>query len=235
MRPLRLLLLLSFVALSGPAAFAQGGLFQRSPEKLDDRIVAAVDRLTAMQDDPQKRIPTDLLARAHGIVIMRKFKAGFLIGGEAGNGVALVRDQRTGAWSAPAFVAAAAGSYGLQLGAQESDIVLLLMSETALKPLMGGSLNVGVDVSATVGPVEEDGGFDTTTLRDPVLVYTSSDGLFAGAAFKGGGLLGARRANETYYRSTMETILFERTVRPTASGVRLIEAIEQYAGRRSRY
>lgn len=231
--PFVFLAALSFL-LPPQAAHAQGP-FQRSPEKLDDRILAAAARLDAMQDDARKRIPAELLARARGIVILRKFKAGFLVGGEAGQGVALVRDPRTGAWSAPAFVSSASGSYGLQLGAQESDIVLLLMSDSALDALRGGSFNVGVDVAATVGPVEEGGGFDTTTMKDPVLVYTSSDGLFAGAAFKGGGLLPARRANETYYRKTMGEILFEGAARPTASGASLIETIERYAGRRSRY
>lgn len=209
----------------------EAGPFEKSAEKLDLRIRRAAERLTAMQADPEKRIPADLLAKARGIIILHKVKAGLLLGGEAGNGVALVRDKNTGQWSAPAFISSAEGSYGLQLGAQESDIILLLMNETGLKPLLGGSVNIGVDVMATGGPVEKGGAIDTTTIKEPILVYSSAAGLFAGAAFKGGGILPAAKNNELYYRRNMNDILFDPAVRPTPTGLHLIHVIEAYAGR----
>ncbi len=186
-----------------------------------------------MQKEPGKRIPSDLLARAQGIIILHKFKAGLVVGGEAGNGVALVRNKMTGLWSAPAFISSAEGSYGLQIGAQESTIVLLLMNETGLKPLLGGSVDIGVDVAATAGPFDEGAKIDTTTIKDPILVYSSSGGLFAGAAFKGGGILPAHKNNDLFYGRTMNDILFDPTVRPNPTGQHLIDVIETYAGRRS--
>jgi lipid-binding SYLF domain-containing protein len=210
-----------------------GNPLQKSNEKLDLRIRRSAERFIGMQKEPGKRIPADLLARARGIIILHKFKAGLLVGGEAGNGVALVRDKTTGLWSAPAFISTAEGSYGLQIGAKESTIVLLLMNETGLKPLLGGSVDIGVDVAATAGPFDEGARIDTTTIKDPILVYSSAGGLFAGAAFKGGAILPARKNNELFYARTMNDILFDPAVRPNPTGRHLIDVIETYAGRRT--
>ncbi len=223
-RPALALLLLS-VVLPG-----FGNPLKKSNEKLDLRIRRSAERLIEMQTQPGKRIPADLLSRARGIIILHKVKAGLVVGGEAGNGVALVRDKTTGAWSAPAFLSSAEGSYGLQIGAQESTLVLLLMNETGLKPLLGGSVDIGVDVAATAGPFDEGGKIDTTTIKAPILVYSSAGGLFAGAAFKGGGILPAQKNNEMFYGRSMNDILFDPSVRPNATGQHLIDVIETYAG-----
>jgi lipid-binding SYLF domain-containing protein len=226
----RLALALFFAFATGPGF---GNPLKKSTEKLDLRIRRSADRLIEMQKEPGKRIPSDLLARARGIIILHKFKAGLVVGGEAGNGVALVRNKMTGLWSAPAFISSAEGSYGLQIGAQESTLVLLLMNETGLKPLLGGSVDIGVDVAATAGPFDEGAKIDTTTIKDPILVYSSAGGLFAGAAFKGGGILPAQKNNDLFYGRPMNDILFDPTVRSNPTGQHLIDVIETYAGRRS--
>jgi lipid-binding SYLF domain-containing protein len=226
----RLALALFFAFATGPGF---GNPLKKSTEKLDLRIRRSAERLIEMQKDPGKRIPSDLLARARGIIILHKFKAGLVVGGEAGNGVALVRNKMTGLWSAPAFISSAEGSYGLQIGAQESTLVLLLMNETGLKPLLGGSVDIGVDVAATAGPFDEGAKIDTTTIKDPILVYSSAGGLFAGAAFKGGGILPAQKNNDLFYGRPMNDILFDPTVRSNPTGQHLIDVIETYAGRRS--
>ncbi len=217
------------------AAFAgdvSANPLKKSTEKLDLRIRRSAERFVELQAEAGKRIPADLLARARGIIILHKVKAGLGIGGEAGNGVALVRDKTSGRWSAPAFISSAEGSYGLQIGAQESVHVLLLMNETGLKPLLGGTVDIGVDVAATAGPFDEGAKIDTTTIQAPILVYSASGGLFAGAAFKGGGILPAQKNNEIYYGRAMNDILFSPAVRPSAAGQHLIDVIETYAGRR---
>lgn len=231
--PSRLLLVLLLLGCLLPALPGFANPLKKTNEKLDQRIRRSADRFIEMQKVPGKRLPADLLARARGIIILHKFKAGLIVGGEAGNGVALVRDKTTGAWSAPAFISSAEGSYGLQIGAQESTIVLLLMNETGLKPLLGGSVNIGVDVAATAGPFDEGGKIDTTTIQQPILVYSSSGGLFAGAAFKGGGILPEQKSNEMFYARGMNDILFDPAVRPNATGQHLIDVLETYAGRRT--
>lgn len=222
------------LALAGlvPSALNANPL-KKSAEKLDLRIRRSAERFIEMQAEPGKRIPAELLARAHGIIILHRVKAGLVVGGEAGNGVALVRNKTTGAWSAPAFISSAEGSYGIQVGAQESTFVLLLMNETGLKPLLGGSVNIGVDVAATAGPLNEGGKLDTTTVQSPILVYSDVAGLFVGAAFKGGGILPAQKNNDLYYGRSMNDILFDPAVRPTVTGQHLIDVIETYAGRRT--
>lgn len=231
--PSRLLLVLLLLGCLLPALPGFANPLKKTNEKLDQRIRRSADRFIEMQKEPGKRLPADLLARARGIIILHKFKAGLIVGGEAGNGIALVRDKTTGAWSAPAFISSAEGSYGLQIGAQESTIVLLLMNETGLKPLLGGSVNIGVDVAATAGPFDEGGKIDTTTIQQPILVYSSSGGLFAGAAFKGGGILPEQKSNEMFYARGMNDILFDHAVRPNATGQHLIDVLETYAGRRT--
>lgn len=223
--------LITLAAIFAPAAQAANPL-KKSNEKLDLRIRRSAERFVEMQAEEGKRIPADLIARARGIVILHKFKAGLLIGGEAGNGVAMVRNAQTGQWSAPAFISSGEGSYGLQIGAQETTVVLLLMNEVGLKPLLGGSVDVGLDIAATAGPYEKGGKIDTTTIKDPILVYTSAGGLFAGAALKGGGILPAEKNNELYYGSTMNRVLFEPAIRATATGQHLIDVVETYAGKR---
>lgn len=210
----------------------QAGLFSKSPAKLSQQLIRSADRFAQMQNQADRRIPPELIARARGIVILRKFKAGFIIGGEAGNGVALVRDARSGRWSAPAFVSAAAGSYGLQIGAQESTLVMLLMNEAGLKVLQGSGGAVGIDVAATAGPFDEGVGVSTATFNSPVLVYTSSGGLFAGAAIKGGGIMPAEKNNGIYYGRMIREILFGGAVMPDAYGQRLIQTLDAYSVRR---
>ncbi|MCB1207185.1 MAG: hypothetical protein KDN18_23235, partial [Verrucomicrobiae bacterium] len=94
-----LFLLLSLLTLPGMGA----NPLKKSAEKLDLRIRRSAERFIEMQKEPGKRIPAELLARARGIIILHRVKAGLVVGGEAGNGVALVRDKTTGVWSAPAF------------------------------------------------------------------------------------------------------------------------------------
>jgi lipid-binding SYLF domain-containing protein len=208
------------------------GPFKKDAAKLDEKIVKIRKRFMAFQQLPQKQIPARVLAGAKGIIMIHKVKAGLGIGAEAGGGVALVKDPRTGLWSPPAFVASAEGSWGLQVGAQESDIYLILMNEEGLKILRDKSVNIGVDVQASAGPASAGGDIDTTTIREPVLVYSNSGGLFAGAAFKGGGILPAKKNNAVYYGLTLEEILFGRraVASPTAEG--LIESLRAQSGER---
>ena len=209
-----------YLAVAALAGVVWAGPFQKTPEKLDTKIRRAAEGLIAMQAEPKKRIPAALLASARGVIIIHKSKAGLGIGGEAGGGVALVKDKETGIWSAPAFVASAEASYGFQIGAQESDIVLVLMGEEGLKPLLGGSFEIGIDVQAVAGPADTGRDLDTTTLKAPILVYSNSGGLFAGAAFKGGGSFLLKKNNLAYYNAEMFRILFRELsgrVRPAVT------------------
>ena len=219
------------VFLAPPAA--EAGPFKKNAAKMDEKIRKNTARFVEFQKNVQKRIPPQVLAGARGIVMIHKFKAGIGIGAEAGGGVALVKDPNTGRWSPPAFVASAEGSWGLQFGAQETDLFFVLMNDDGLKILKDGSLNVGLDIQATAGPAGVGGDLDTTTIKEPILVYANTGGLFAGAAFKGGGILPAKKNNAVYYGLTLDEILFQKKAQTTVSGRELIAAVRAASGQGS--
>lgn len=215
------LLLLAF------ASLAQAGPFDKSPEKLDEKIRLASARLDALQRT-ERRIPAFVLQNAKGIILLHQVKAGFGIGGQAGGGVALVRDAVTGEWSAPGFVASAEASWGLQIGVQESDIFMVLMDERGLKVLSDARIGIGVDVQASAGPSDVGGDAKIDNIDSPILVYTDSGGLFAGAAFEGGGIVEAKKNNAIYYGTSLYDVVFRGRGRKTASGQALIDRLNRY-------
>lgn len=211
-------------------AMASNGFADKSKEELDERIRANVARLTERQQDGKWAIPPQVLAQAKGIVILHSVKAGFIVGAEVGNGVAVVR-HANGTWGAPAFVALVNRSFGFQAGADEAVTILCLMTEQSLKVIHhGANVEVGIDLEAAAGPLGAGGEFTSATLQKPVLVYTSEKGAFAGASIQAGALIGDKKKNETVYGEKMEAILFSGQAQPTPAGLQLIEALNAFAG-----
>ncbi|MFT5468410.1 MAG: lipid-binding SYLF domain-containing protein [Verrucomicrobiales bacterium] len=210
------------------ASFSLAGPFDKSPEKLDQKIRAAKVRLDTIQAT-ERRIPAFVLQNAKGIIMLHQVKAGFGIGGQAGGGVALVKDAN-GNWGTPAFVASAEASWGLQIGAQESTIFLVLMDNAGLKILSDARIGIGVDIQASAGPADVGGDAKIDNIDSPVLVYSDSGGLFAGAAFEGGGIVPAKKNNAIYYGESLQQILFKGAGRRTASGQALIDRLNRYMG-----
>ena len=211
---------------------AAAGPAKKSPEELDEKIGSAQERLVALQAKAKKRIPTPVLANARGLVIMRSLKAGLGFGAEKGGGVAMVKRPGTDTWGPPVFVGAVEASWGLQIGAEASDFIIVLMSDKSLsflKPL--GSSGIGVEFNAAVGPVDVGEKLDTDTLKSQVLVYSDSAGAFAGATVKAGGIVGAKLRNMTYYGATMQEVLFGDKGKMTPAGQELADAIERFAGK----
>jgi lipid-binding SYLF domain-containing protein len=208
---------------------AQGQAFKKDPEKLDIKIRNATDYLVALQRNRSRRIPAQILANARGVIIIHQIKAGLGFGFQAGSGLATVRDPKTGAWSPPAFVSNVEGSYGLQIGGQKSDSVLLLMDDRGMELLKGGGAKLGVNLRATAGPSSAGGEFKADTIKEPILVYSEAGGLYAGAAIEGGGIGPADKANAVYYGASMRQILFEGQGHWSEAGKELIEKIIEYS------
>jgi len=111
-------------------------------------------------------------------------KAGFIVGGRGGRGVASCRVA--GAWSSPAFFNLGGGSIGLQIGAQSTDFVLLFMNEKGMNSLLSDQFELGGDASIAAGPVGRQAGASTDVkLTSQILSYSRSKGLFAGIELKG--------------------------------------------------
>lgn len=127
------------------------------------------------------------------------FKAGFVIGGEGGNGVLVVRDPAQG-WSQPAFYTLASGSLGLQIGGQSSETVFTIMNDRALTAILQDQVKFGGDISIAVGPIGKGLGANTTTNFDSdVYTFAKTSGLFGGVSFNGSGILKKDDWNAAYY------------------------------------
>ena len=139
-------------------------------------------------------------------------KGGFIVGGEGGTGVLVVRDQARG-WSDPAFYTLAAGSIGLQIGGQVSEVVFTIMSENALNAVLDNQMKFGGDVSVAAGPLGKTLEASTTTnLEADVYSFGKTAGLFGGVSFEGAGILKRDSWNEGYYGAgaTPYAIVVER-------------------------
>jgi lipid-binding SYLF domain-containing protein len=149
------------------------------------------------------------------LIIPQLLKGAFLFGFEGGTGVLLVRDEETGQWSQPAFYKLRTGSFGLQIGAQSSDMVFLVMTVKGVESFYTSSFRLGGDVSIALGPVGAGAkGQTSLTFSFDMLAYTTDQGAFAGISAEGAGMITRPQWNEAYYgEGTRPTdILVRRTV-----------------------
>jgi len=168
----------------GVTAFAQEKVGKKLEDEAEQSSKAA-KVLREIMDTPDKEIPEDLLAKAECVAVFPSvIKAGFIVGGRGGRGVASCRTA-TG-WSAPAYFNLGGGSVGLQIGAESTDFVLLFMNRDGLNSLLSNKLTLGADASVAAGPVGRAAGADTdAAMRAQILSYSRSRGLFAGLELKG--------------------------------------------------
>jgi lipid-binding SYLF domain-containing protein len=125
--------------------------------KVDDRLDASADALTDMMRASDKGIPQDLLDKAHCIVVVPGMKkAGFIVGAKYGRGFAVCRRHAGSGWSAPAAMRVEGGSVGFQIGASETDIVLLVMNDGGMKHLLSDKFMIGGEATVAAGPVGRD-------------------------------------------------------------------------------
>lgn len=140
---------------------------------------------TEIMNTPEKGIPQAILDKAECVAVFPNvIKAGFIIGGRGGRGVASCRTE-TG-WSAPAYFNLGGGSFGAQIGAQATDFVMLFMNKDGLNSLLTSKFTLGGDASVAAGPVGREAGASTDIkFNAQILSYSRSKGLFAGLELKG--------------------------------------------------
>ena len=157
-----------------------------SPAKVDNRLTSATRILHQLADVPDKGIPDRIAKKARCVVVIPGFKKGAFLGGaQYGQGVATCFDTGKG-WSAPVFVQMAGVSFGLQAGAQETDLVLVGVSKNSGDDLLKAKLKLGGAAAAAAGPVGRDSQADTTELASAeFLTYSRNKGLFAGVDLTG--------------------------------------------------
>ena len=154
--------------------------------------------LSELRNSPDKAIPEELWAKAQCVIVIPSMKkAAFVVGGEYGSGV---MSCRTNAWSAPVFMQLAKGSWGLQIGAEEVDLVLLVMNRRGVDKLLEDKVSLGADASVAAGPVGRTAGAATDAqLGAEMLSYSRSHGVFAGIDLSGGVLRPDKDADARAY------------------------------------
>ena len=191
-------------ALTVLALFATSSSFAASRE--EQRVADAADVVDQLSRIPEKSIPPNLLSRAYAVaVIPNVVRAAFGLGARRGKGILVVR-QDDNSWSNPAFVTLTGGSFGWQIGAESTDIILVFKTRKGVDGIANGKLTLGANASVAAGPI----GRHTSVATDiefkaEVYSYSRSRGLFAGIALEGAGVTMDRRANASFYGSTSMT------------------------------
>src|SRR6202795_4917653 len=157
-------------------------------EKDEDRLRNSGTVLKEILDVPDD-IPQDLLDKTDCVVVFPSvLKAAFIVGGSYGRGAMSCRrgENFRGSWGAPTMMALEGGSFGLQIGGEATDFVLLVMNERGASGILASKVKLGADASGAAGPVARDASADTdATLRAEILSYSRARGLFAGVSLEG--------------------------------------------------
>ena len=164
--------------------------------------------LNQMAQDQNTGVPLELLKHSEGVILVpRMLNAGLVVGAKFGRGVFLVRDSK-GKWGNPVLIDVAGGSFGLQAGAQETELLMVVRKQDTVTRLLAGKgkITLGVDAGVAAGPSGTALGAETDIeLRAEILSYARSRGLFAGAALGGARVWVNRSANGLYYENFAAT------------------------------
>ena len=192
----------SIVTMLAITGFMSAAAFGADREiKVDDRLDASADTLIDMMRASDKGIPQDLLEKAKCVVVVPGMKkAGFIFGAKYGRGFAACRRQGGSGWSAPAAMRVEGGSVGFQIGASETDVVLLVMNDGGMKHILSDKFTIGGEASAAAGPLGRNATAQTDAqLNAEMLSYSRSRGLFAGISLEGATLRPDGETNRELY------------------------------------
>ena len=224
----KILLLMAAVALAGLPASAQ----KDENNRIRNSGKVMVEILNVPDD-----IPQDILEKAECVIVLPsvlKFAIGF--GGSYGRGVMTCRSGHdfNGPWSAPSMMALEGGSFGLQLGGQATDFVLLVMNQRGADSILTSQVKLGGDIAAAAGPKGRNAAASTdVTLRAEILSYSRSRGLFAGISLEGSTLRPDNDGNERLYGKgvSAKDIVINSAVRVPASAKLLVSTLNKRSPR----
>jgi SH3 domain-containing YSC84-like protein 1 len=187
-----------------------------SSKEIGDRVVSAAVVLKEIAEIPQKSIPLDLLNSCTCVAVVPSMKkGGFIFGANYGRGVISCRtNSGEGPWSSPSMIRLEGGSFGLQIGAQAVDVVLVVMNLTGLESMLNSKFTLGGDVSVAAGPVGRTASAETDAwMKAKILAYSRSRGLFGGLTVKGNTLRPDNDANRVLYGKDVlpRTVLLHET------------------------
>ena len=172
-------------------------------DKEDDRLKNSYTVLKEILAMPDKGLPRDLLNKSVCVIVYPSvLKAAFIVGGSYGRGVITCRtgEGHNGTWSAPAMMALEGGSFGLQIGGQATDFVLLVMNDSGANSVLSSKVKLGGDASVAAGPVGRDASAETDiVMKAEILSYSRARGVFAGVSLEGSTMRSDDGANKALY------------------------------------
>jgi SH3 domain-containing YSC84-like protein 1 len=182
------------------------------------RLQLAADTLTAITSAPDKGIPLEVLDNAKCIaVVPHMVKGGFIFGAQGGRGVATCHTAK--GWSAPAFFAITGGSWGLQIGVEGVDLVLIIQNRQGMTHLLSSKFQIGGEASAAAGPVGRHATAGTDwKLNTEILSYSRAKGVFAGLTLNGNVVRADDDANKAIYGTDDEKAILTGAVATTPGG-----------------
>ena len=172
-----------------------------------ERVQKAATVLEQIMSVPDKAIPTPVIKKAEAIAVFPgTIKGGLGIGAHRGKGILSVRNREAGKWSNPAFLTLTGGSFGAQIGAEEIDLVLVVMNRAGLENLLKDEFKIGADASVAAGPVGRSAEASTDAVaKAEILSYSRARGLFAGVSLAGTAIRADGDANQAYYGRALST------------------------------
>jgi len=197
-----------------------------------ERLALSAAVLKEVMATPDKAIPDDLLKSSYCVVIVPHVKgASFGIGGKYGRGFVLCRKENNAGWGAPAAVRMEGGSFGFQIGASETDVVMLVMDKGSIDGLLSSKFTVGGAAEAAAGPVGRSSTAQTdATMRAKILSYSRSRGIFAGVALTGATLRQDLDENkEMYGKPLSNKEIINTGIAPPATAAELITLLNGYS------
>jgi lipid-binding SYLF domain-containing protein len=218
----RILILLALLALTTATS---------SPQKKEQERVQNAGKVMKEILDVPDDIPQSFLNKAECVIVLPsvvKFAIGF--GGNYGRGVMTCRkgENFKGPWGAPTMMAVEGGSFGLQLGGQATDFVLLVMNDRGANGILTGKVKLGADAAAAAGPKGRDAAAASdVTMRAEILSYSRARGLFAGVSLEGSTLRPDNGANKSLYGKEIpaKDIVLKGVVPPPASAKLLLATL----------
>ena len=219
MKILASLLLVLSIAAPWPA-FAVSSMEERI-----DKTIEVLEQYGKAQGDS---IPRQVFHDAKGLAVLWVIKAGFIVAGEGGDGLVVIRKGKK--WSHPSAVSAAGAGVGFQAGGSSQDYVLLLNTENAVKQFsQKGNYTSSAEVEGTAGPVGRELSAGVATVNAPVYTYSFTKGLFGGVSLSGLGYASADDTNENFYGERLDPReILEGKVKKTPEAVkRLWKVLEE--------
>ncbi len=214
------------MVLSAVLGIATMGWADSKKEDSTERLEKAANVLHEIMATPDKGIPDEVFDHAKCVaVVPHMIKGGFVFGAEGGRGVATCRTAN--GWSAPAFFAITGGSWGLQIGVEGVDLVMIIQNDKGMQHLLSSKFQVGADASAAAGPVGRHASADTDWKMDAeILTYSRAKGAFAGLTIKGASVRPDEDSTKAIYGPDVTSReILEGKVPPPASAHAFLAAV----------